>query len=375
MMLRMKLLSVIPVVFLLVLSSVSLAENPLCTQKQEVTDDNIWNILKDKTDAECYKADVDEYIKAQKLDGSVKNDDERRDRVVLSWKMLKERADALGGDSAAVLSEQITSIGQRAQAAAAIVSEAKAADVAQGAPGASAWNILWGPGILPTSGSNTNDLLHLKEKFIESCKKEMQASEGSNKKQCPLTFKTSEGLVKLILMGNRIGIVYGNRLITALAKDVSKVNDDWDKFLFESKPMYPLDLVTTDLFYRWFGEYDKSEEGLKMPPNYQWFFLHPSPAFEYVSGAEDGEQLKPSIYLEVIGVNAWRNNYITGASVIVSYTDRKNLDDLGYGLLLTYKNTYSLAVTRYDDETGVMFSLDVAQFYKESLKPTLDSIR
>ena len=68
--------SYILVIILLVLSSVSIAENETCKVKHEATDENIWSILKDKTDVDCYKADVDEYIKAQKLDGSFKNDHE-----------------------------------------------------------------------------------------------------------------------------------------------------------------------------------------------------------------------------------------------------------------------------------------------------------
>lgn len=138
--------------------------------------------------------------------------------------------------------------------------------------------------------------------------------------------------------------------------------------------MCPLDLLTTDAFYRWFNDYDKSTDGFRRPPKYQWFFMHPSPAFEYVSGAVDGEQLKPSVYLEILGVNAWKNKYFTGASIIATYTDRNDVADTGYGLLFTYNN-YSIAITRYGSETGVLFSLDLANFYNESLKPTINSIR
>ena len=354
--------------------STAMAES-ICDAEYKPISTTIWVTLKKKNDQDCYINYVNNYKGAFGIDKAAKSDAERRDKTILSWKLLRDRAKSETIGSHAGISKYLTSVSMRAQNASDDVSASSPTETVSGVAGSSAWEIKWGLGILPTSSSEAKDRIELKKIIISACIDEIVNLQNGSAQQCRSTYEASEKLIKVILVGNSIGKYYGRKLISDLASDVNKVNKEWDSFLFKSKPMYPLDLIATDFMYRKFGEYDRSAEGFKRPPKYQWFFLHPSPAFEYVSNAMDGEQLKPTVYLEIFGVNAWKNRHFTGISLIATYTDRNNIDDKGFGVLITYKNSYSLAITKYGDETGVMFGLDIARFFTGSLKSTLNSIR
>ena len=103
--------------------------------------------------------------------------------------------------------------------------------------------------------------------------------------------------------------------------------------------------------------------------------LHPSPGFSYVSDASDGDQLQPTVYVELFGINKWRWKYLTGASLIVEYADRADVDDMGWGALLTVGNKFSIGITTHDGNFGVTLGIDLANFYKERLKPQIESIK
>jgi hypothetical protein len=105
------------------------------------------------------------------------------------------------------------------------------------------------------------------------------------------------------------------------------------------------------------------------PPSWAAVFFHPSVALDYVGSADPGSRLKPALALEVIGVNWWNYNDKTnkaedlrGISAIVSYADRAGARSTGVGLMVRWDTGYSLAVTRHGSETGVMVSIDLAQF-------------
>lgn len=167
--------------------------------------------------------------------------------------------------------------------------------------------------------------------------------------------------------------------IGAIAKQVAAKDALWNRFLYDSKPMLPFDFILTDLLERQWSKSDQYPQGFREPPRRQWFLLHPSVAVEYASAAADGEQLKPVLYLELVGVNYWDEakrpmdvpllRYFSGASLIVSYADRAGIKDTGLGVLLTFDNVYSIGVSRYSGETGISLSLDLANLYRDKLKP------
>ena len=332
----------------------------------------IWSRLAKKSKKECYKSDVDNSKQAFGIDVTPKDLEERKTKTSFSWKMISDNADFKKSESNAAMSDLFSSISKRAAIAADTINESAASEIAKGPTGKSSWDIQWMLGILPITSNGT---IHLKDNIRKACEQEVAELPSTATMQCQKVYKASEKLITIILIGHSVGTYYGQNIVDELSADIYAVNKEWDTFLYDSKPMYPLDLVTTDFFYRVFSDYDKSNEGFKRPPNWQWFFLHPAPAFDYVSDAIDGEQLKASVYLEVLGINAWKNKYVTGVSLIATYSDRNDVPDGGYGLLFTYKNSYSVAVTKYGSKTGVLFSLDVARFFKESIKPIIDNVR
>ncbi len=173
--------------------------------------------------------------------------------------------------------------------------------------------------------------------------------------------------------------------INALATQVANNDALWNRYLYDSKPMLPLDFILTDSFERKRSKSDQYLEGFREPPVRQWFVLHPSAAMEYVSVAEDGQQFKPILIVELIGVNYWDSKRrlinapllrtFSGASLIVNYADRAGLKDTGVGALFTFNNFYSIGVTRYESETGVSISLDLANLYREKYKSKYEAWR
>ncbi|MGB5518983.1 MAG: hypothetical protein WBO73_11040 [Gammaproteobacteria bacterium] len=192
--------------------------------------------------------------------------------------------------------------------------------------------------------------------------------------RCPQTSEHAVELVQSIRLSGEIAGFYGQPVIVGLAAKVREINNEWDRFLFQSKPMYPWSLRLTDVLNRRESSYDK-KLGLRAPPDTQYFFLHPAPGFSYINNANDGEQLQPSVYVELFGINKWRKKYFTGVSAIVEYADRSNMDDVGWGALFTFSNKFSFANTSNDGDVGVTFGLDLANFYKEQLKPQIESIK
>lgn len=178
-----------------------------------------------------------------------------------------------------------------------------------------------------------------------------------------------------------LAAVVSDESLKAVAAQVAQKEALWNRYLYDSKPMLPLDFWMTDLIQR--SKDDPFSKGVPEPPTRQWFLLHPSFGVEYASAAADGQELKPILYLEVFGVNYWNKdrrpfnvpilNYFSGASLTVSYADRAGLKDTGVGVLLTFDNVYSVGITQYGSETGISFSLDVANMFRDKLKPSYEA--
>ena len=191
---------------------------------------------------------------------------------------------------------------------------------------------------------------------------------------CPDASRHAVELIQTIRLAGQIASFYGQPVIVGLAAKVHEINNEWDRFLFQSKPMYPWSLWLTDVLNREDASYD-NKLGLRTPPERQYFIMHPAPGFSYVSGATVGEQLQPSVYLEIFGINYWRKKYFTGVSVIAEYSDRASRDDVGWGALFTFANKFSFAVTSNDGDVGITLGVDLANFYREQLQPQIKNIR
>src|SRR6266850_1153585 len=198
-----------------------------------------------------------------------------------------------------------------------------------------------------------------------------------NSALCAETIKRGRELMFQLKLAERIAKLASASTIRELSKQIAKKDELWNKYLYDSKPMLPFDFFLTDLMEGRWGKSDNYPDGFPVPPKTQWFLLHPSVGVEYASAAADGQQLKPILYLEVLGVNRWNEadripvpglRYFSGFSVIVSYADRAGVKDTGYGALFTFDNVYSIGVTRYGSEKGVFLSLDLANLYRDKLK-------
>lgn len=186
---------------------------------------------------------------------------------------------------------------------------------------------------------------------------------------------------------DRLSGEISNKVIALVAKQVDAKDKLWNTYLYDSKPMLPFDFIFTDWMNKGYTDKksDQYPNGFRGPPDTQWFLLHPSFGVEYASAAKDGEQLEPVLYLELVGANRWNEadrwfnkpylNKFSGFSVIASYADRDGIKDTGYGVLLTFDNVYSVGITQYGSETGVFFSLDMANLFRNKYKPRYEKYK
>lgn len=269
-----------------------------------------------------------------------------------------------------------------------LVDRLKAAseDVKSPASAVTAWQILWRPGKVAAIDEN-NKAISLKSAIEQSCENEKQASPTSastadtptSKKSanCLTTIENGESFIEFVNAATGIAKYEAEPRITRLSSYIANVNQQWDRFLFHSKPMYPQDLWFTDLLTK---SSRKAKKGLRAPPNNQFFILHPAPGFSYLKDADQGSRLKPSVYLEVLGYNRWQANYLTGVSYIIERADRANTDNIAHrGILLTFANKYQFGVTHYKfNQTsgyGITIGIDLASLYTSRLKPYADTLK
>jgi hypothetical protein len=191
-----------------------------------------------------------------------------------------------------------------------------------------------------------------------------------------------QGMMAWRLAEQLAGVLSG-ATVEMITKQVALKDKLWNVFLYDSKPMLFFDFAITDLLEKQWSKSDQYPQGFREPPTRQWFVLHPSLGVEYASAASDGQQMKPVLYLEAIGVNYWNKETrpwkaiplvreFSGVSLIVAYADRAGIKDTGIGALLTFDNVYTLGITRYGSDTGISVSLELASLYREKLKPDYD---
>lgn len=190
----------------------------------------------------------------------------------------------------------------------------------------------------------------------------------ANSSRCTDSIKKSKSLMEHWLLAHELGRLIGKADIALVAQQVQKDNEDWQTYLYEGKPMLPLDIGLTDFFEgKAYGQLPEFADGRAAPPKRQWFLLHPSIGMEYVSSATDGQQLKPVLHLELVGVNWWRTTdrpfgntpllkYFSGISLTASYADRAGVKDAGVGALLTFDNSMSVSISKYGSKPALSVS-------------------
>jgi len=202
---------------------------------------------------------------------------------------------------------------------------------------------------------------------------------------CVEAIKQGRELMSEWYLAERLSENVSSAVIFSIRDSVVKKDELWNAYVYDSKPMLPLDFVLTDLVTGRWRESDQFPTGFREPPNTQWFLLHPTAGVEYSSDALDGEQMKPILFVEIAGANRWNPEhrwinapvlrYLSGAAVVVSYADRDNVKDTGYGVMLTFNNVYSLGAARYGDSTGIFLSLDFANLVRDKYKPRYERFK
>jgi hypothetical protein len=308
--------------------------------------------------------------------------------IAKAWYGMAKRFEQLSSNAPQPVPGQVPSLNQtfaalrnRAQAAGAqlekSLSEKNMPDVA--VFGHVAWTIpvqLFFPDVNDSSGTHFTDL-DIETTLETECKD--LASE-----LCHDALAHGREFMVMWKLADFMSLQTSLATMNAVAGQIRSNEDLWNKYLYDSKPMLPFDFILTDLIS---GGYTKNKEypdGFREPPKTQWFLFHPSAGIDYTSAARDGEQMKPMVYLEILGANRWRESdrldvpilkYFSGASMVVTYADREGVKDTGYGLLLTFENVYSLGVTRYGSDTGVFLSLDLANLFREKYKPRYEKYK
>lgn len=141
---------------------------------------------------------------------------------------------------------------------------------------------------------------------------------------------------------------------------------EWSTYIEEARSQTFIDITVTSLLHEW--KYGKGEHDFQSPPLVQWFALRPNVLIENVSGVVDGDQVKESLALEIIGFNYWKEKcfgYACGASLIINYTDRKGVEDKGWGLMFHVDNSYSFGVTKHGGETGFFVTVDLLKLFQD----------
>lgn len=158
-------------------------------------------------------------------------------------------------------------------------------------------------------------------------------------------------------------------------KKLKRLRADWDPFLEQMKGQTGLELLINRHAYR--NDTDK----FSGPPSSQWIVLHPTVLIENVSAAADGENTQEALGLEIIGVNWWKQDkwYVpSGASVLAVYSDRSEVNDVGYGVALHFLSNYTIGYTNHGGEDGVFVSVDIIKLFQnkknvfESYKSAFD---
>jgi len=148
-------------------------------------------------------------------------------------------------------------------------------------------------------------------------------------------------------------------------EELKKLQAAWEPFLEQMKGQTGLELLINRIAYK--NDNDK----FSGPPTSQWIVLHPTVLIENVSAAADGDNTQEALGLEIIGMNWWKQDkwYVpSGASVLAVYSDRTDVDDVGYGVALHLLSNYTVGYTNHGGEDGVFVSVDLIKLFQDKKK-------
>ena len=131
--------------------------------------------------------------------------------------------------------------------------------------------------------------------------------------------------------------------------------DVWDDYYEQRKPQMPWEMAINQVANRDI----RTAKYFATPPRGDWVVMHPSLVYSSVSAADDGDEKDFALAIELIGYNWWKNDKLSGFSLVGVTSDRDGIEDEGYGLMLHFGSRYSLGWTRHDDDDGWFVSIDL----------------
>jgi hypothetical protein len=227
----------------------------------------------------------------------------------------------------------------------------------------------------PANGVGHNALKEAPSDLKQALQQDCQDAGSS---RCQSAINSAAALSKLWMTAFLAAQTISDAGLKTLNTKIQQDNEEWQHFFKSGKTMLPLDFVLTDwLEARHYKETPEYADGQVGPPKRQWFLLHPAVAMEHVNSAPDGQQLKPILQLELVGVNWWRPqdrpfsalpllNALSGISLMTTYADRSGVKDVGGGILFVFNNSLTVGVSRYGDRTGLSLSTDLLDTLKNS---------
>jgi hypothetical protein len=149
-----------------------------------------------------------------------------------------------------------------------------------------------------------------------------------------------------------------------LSKRLSLLEQKWDEFYNESKSQTIWELsINGALFQK-----ENKEHVFADPPSLQLVVMHPTVVIENVADAVDGEQLKQSIMIEVIGADWWKQDkwfFPSGGAIIATYSDRSGVDDWGYGVSLNFESKFTLGASDHGGDIGFFITIDFLKLIQD----------
>ena len=182
----------------------------------------------------------------------------------------------------------------------------------------------------------------------------------------------------LMLTHDTLQYVYKKAAVDAIGKLAEKRVDRWQTYFDKSIPQWPweLALVNGPIY----AHALRDQPGMGKVPEWQMIVAHPDVLLQYVDAADDGDQFKPALMVEVVGGNFWSWGkgaeqkgpwgfpVPLGAGFIVTYSDRSNTDDWGFGGILHINHLYNFGVTSHGGDIGFFVSVDLAKLFENKKK-------
>lgn len=192
--------------------------------------------------------------------------------------------------------------------------------------------------------------------------------------QCAQAFAESVEGLRLAELSYRC-IEYASRVHIADAHEFF-VKRKKQRSLYRTKtiPQWPWEelFINAPLY----GYLTRDEMGSPEPLSFQLVILHPDIAMEYVPDAEDGQQFKATLMIELLGANFWswkENGSMSGPlfglplglGVVATYTDREDIDDWGFGGILHINSVLNFGVTFREEDPGYFVSVNIAELFNK----------